>query len=90
MSPEALQNAAALHEGLAREELDRETQIGQLHHLTKRDRRAVGALALVFGAILSIGIAMMTVARVPHTADMAKSADANLPMERTLIIPGNK
>ena len=90
MSPEALQNAAALHEGLAREELDRETQIGRLHHLTERDRRAVGALALVFGAIFSMGIAMMIVARVPHTADMAKSADTNLPMERTLVIPGNK
>jgi hypothetical protein len=37
-----------------------------------------------------MGIAMMIVARVPHTADMAKSADTNLPMERTLIIPGNK
>jgi len=88
MSPEALQNAAALHEGLAREELDRETQIGRLHRLTERDRRAIGALALVFGAVFSIGIAMMTMARAPHTADM--SADANLPMERTLIIPGNK
>jgi hypothetical protein len=55
-----------------------------------RSPRCWRAGALVFGAIFSMGIAMMIVARVPHTADMAKSADANLPMERTLIIPGNK
>jgi hypothetical protein len=66
MSPEALQSAAALHEGLAREELDRETQIGRLHHLTKRDRRTAGALALAFRAIFSLGIAMMSVARILH------------------------
>jgi hypothetical protein len=56
----------------------------------KRDRRAVGALALVFGAILSLGIAIVSVARVPYTADMAKSAEANLPIERTLVVPSNK
>lgn len=60
MPPEALQSAATLHKGLAREELDRETGIGQLHRLSKRDRCAVGALALVFGAIFWLGIAVIS------------------------------
>jgi hypothetical protein len=46
---------------------DREAQIGRPHHLSTRDRRAVGALLLFFGALLVIALAMMMLG--PRSAD---------------------
>ena len=88
MSPDARRSGAVLHEGLAREELDRETQRGRLHRLTPKDRRAVTALALCFALIFAVGVAVTAVARHLHTGDTVRMSDANVSVE--LLVPDGK
>jgi hypothetical protein len=71
----ATQQSQRRYEGLNPEELDREAQIGRPHHLRTRDRRAVGALLLFFGALLVIALAMMMLVRAPQTEAASKNSD---------------
>jgi hypothetical protein len=88
MSPDAIRSGGVLHEGLAREELDHETQRGRLHLLTTKDHRAVAALVFCFALIFAVGIAVIAVARHLHTSETVRMSDATVSVD--LLVPDRK
>jgi hypothetical protein len=73
------------HDGLSSEELDQQQHIGRSHQLLREDRRAVLTLALCFGSLLILGIAIAGIAHVGRPAEPVRTSDANTPVERLVI-----
>ena len=76
------------HDGLSSEELDQQQRTGRSHRLSRKDRRGVLTLALCFGSLLILGIAIAGIAHIGGSAEPVRTSDANTPIERLVIVPG--
>ena len=82
--------AGRWHEGLDSEELHQEMANSLVHQLSNRGRPTVIAFALCFAAILALGIAAVTMVRVPPTPETGRTSDADVSIEGMVSAPPSK